>query len=101
MSSNGDKKIERVGNLNYPQTAMTQKLYGKLQMTVSVKADGSIESIRIHQSSGHRILDESARRIVQLAAPFPVFSEDIRQDTDVLSITRTWTFSKDDQLSTE
>lgn len=95
------QKIERVGNLNYPQTARIQKLYGKLQMTVSVKADGSIESIRIHQSSGHRLLDESARRIVQLAAPFPAFPEDIRQDTDVLSITRTWTFTREDQLSTE
>lgn len=95
------QQIEKVGNLNYPQTAKTQKLYGKLQMTVSIKANGSIENIRIHQSSGHRLLDESARRIVQLAAPFPVFPADIRQDTDVLSITRTWTFTRDDQLSTE
>lgn len=95
------QKIERVGNLNYPQAARTQKLYGQLQMTVSIKADGSIEDIRIHRSSGHTLLDESARRIVQLAAPFPVFTEDIRQDTDVLSITRTWNFTRDDQLSTE
>jgi periplasmic protein TonB len=95
------QKIERVGNLNYPQAARTQKLYGQLQMTVSIKADGTIENIHIHRSSGHRLLDESARRIVQLAAPFPVFSEDIRHDTDVLSITRTWTFTRDDQLSTE
>ncbi|MFQ6333938.1 energy transducer TonB [Methylophilus sp. 3sh_L] len=95
------QKIERVGNLNYPQAARTQKLYGQLQMTVSIKADGTIENIHIHRSSGHRLLDDSARRIVQLAAPFPVFTEDIRQDTDVLSITRTWTFTRDDQLSTE
>ena len=95
------QKIERVGNLNYPQAARTQKMYGQLQMTVSVRADGSIENITIHRSSGYRLLDESARRIVQLAAPFPVFTEDIRQDTDVLSITRTWTFTRDDQLSTE
>jgi periplasmic protein TonB len=95
------QKIENVGNLNYPQTARTQKIYGKLQMTVSIRADGSIESIQIQQSSGHKILDESAQRIVQLAAPFPVFPEDIRQDTDVLSITRTWTFTREDQLSTE
>lgn len=95
------QKIERVGNLNYPQAARTQKLYGKLQLTVSIKADGHIESIRVQQSSGHRLLDDAARRIVQMAAPFPVFSEDIRQDTDVLSITRTWTFTREDQLSTE
>lgn len=95
------QKIERVGNLNYPEAARTQKLYGKLQLTVSIRANGSIESIKIQQSSGQRLLDDSARRIVQLAAPFPVFPEDISQDTDVLSITRTWTFSKEDQLSTE
>lgn len=95
------QKIEQVGNLNYPEAARAQRLYGSLQLTVSIRADGSIESIKIHHSSGKRLLDESARRIVQLAAPFPVFPEDIRQDTDVLSITRTWTFSKEDQLSTE
>lgn len=95
------QKIERVGNLNYPQTARTQKLYGQLQLTVAIRADGSIESIRVQRSSGHRLLDDAARRIVQLAAPFPVFPDDIRQDTDVLSITRTWTFSREDQLSTE
>ncbi|HSH86924.1 MAG: TonB family protein [Methylophilus sp.] len=95
------QKIEQVGNLNYPEAARTQKLYGKLQLTVAIRADGSIESIKIQQSSGKRLLDESARRIVQLAAPFPAFPENIRKDTDVLSITRTWTFSKEDQLSTE
>lgn len=95
------QKVEHVGNLNYPQTARTQKLYGQLQLTVSIRADGSIESIHVQQSSGHKLLDESARRIVQLAAPFPAFPDDIRQDTDVLSITRTWTFSREDQLSTE
>lgn len=95
------QQIERVGNLNYPQTARTQKLYGQLQLTVSIRADGNIESIRVQQSSGHKLLDDAARRIVQLAAPFPVFPDDIRQDTDVLSITRTWTFSREDQLFTE
>jgi periplasmic protein TonB len=95
------QKIEQVGNLNYPEAARTQKLYGQLLLTVSIRADGSIENIKIVQSSGKRLLDESARRILQLAAPFPPFPEDIRRDHDVLSITRTWTFSKEHQLSTE
>ncbi len=95
------QKIEQVGNLNYPEAARTQRLYGKLQLTVAIRADGSIENIKIQQSSGQRLLDDSARRIVQMAAPFPAFPENIRKDTDVLSITRTWTFSKEDQLSTE
>lgn len=95
------QQVERVGNLNYPQAAKTQKLYGKLQMTVSIKADGSIEEVRIQHSSGHKLLDESARRIVQLAAPFPVFTPEMRKDTDILSITRTWAFTKEDSLQTQ
>ncbi|MDP8567945.1 energy transducer TonB [Methylophilus aquaticus] len=95
------QQVERVGNLNYPQAAKAQKLYGQLQMTVSIKADGSIEEVRIQHSSGHKLLDESARRIVQLAAPFPVFTPEMRKDTDILSITRTWAFTQEDSLQTQ
>lgn len=95
------QNIERVGNLNYPQSAKIQKLYGRLQMTVAIKADGSIESIHIHQSSGHKLLDEAAKRIVQMAAPFPPFPAEIRRDTDILNITRTWIFTRENQLATE
>ncbi len=95
------QQVERVGNLNYPQAAKAQKLYGQLQMTVSIKADGSIEEVRIQHSSGHKLLDESAKRIVQLAAPFPVFTPEMRKDTDILSITRTWAFTQEDSLQTQ
>lgn len=95
------QQVERVGNLNYPQAAKLQKLYGQLQMTVSIKADGSIEEVRIQRSSGHKLLDESAKRIVQLAAPFPVFNQEMRKDTDILSITRTWSFTQEDALKTQ
>lgn len=95
------QKIQRVGNNNYPQAAKAQGLYGQLQMTVSIRADGSIEQVTINHSSGHKLLDESAKRIVQLAAPFDVFDADMRRDTDVLSITRTWTFTREDALLTE
>ena len=94
-------KVERVGTLNYPQAARDQKIYGRLQMTVSIKADGTVDNIEINQSSGHRVLDEAARRIVQLAAPYAAFPGNISQDTDILSITRTWTFTRSDQLYTE
>jgi protein TonB len=94
-------KIERVGELNYPQAARDQKIYGRLLVTVSIKADGSLEKIEVNRSSGNRILDEAARHIVSLAAPFAPFSADISQDTDILSITRTWTFTRSDQLVTE
>ncbi len=95
------QKVERVGNLNYPEAAKEQKIYGQLRMTVSIKADGSLEKIDINQSSGHQILDAAARRIVELAAPYAPFPEDIRKDTDILSITRTWTFTRQDSLASD
>ncbi len=94
-------KVERVGTLNYPQAARDQKIYGSLQLTVSIKADGTVENIEINRSSGQKILDEAALRIVRLGAPYSAFPDDISRDTDVLSITRTWTFTRSDQFSPE
>lgn len=94
-------KVERVGNLNYPEAARQQKIYGSLQLTVSIRADGSVESIEITRSSGHKVLDEAARRIVELAAPYSPLPPDIRKDTDILGITRTWTFTRADRLTSE
>ena len=93
-------KVERIGNLNYPEAARKEKLYGNLQLTVGIRADGSLESIEINRSSGKKILDEAAINIVKLAgqngfAPFP---PDISQDTDILHITRTWVFASTDML---
>lgn len=94
------QKVEKIGNLNYPEAAKEQKLYGQLLLTVLIKADGSIENIKIDRSSGHKILDEAAKKIVELGAPFAQFPDDIRKDTDILSITRTWTFTREDNLTT-
>ncbi len=96
-------KVERIGNLNYPEAARREGLYGKLQLTVGIKSDGSLESIEINRSSGRKILDEAAMRIVHLAgqngfAPFP---PDISRDTDILHITRTWVFTRSDELASE
>jgi len=94
-------KVERIGNLNYPQQARNQKIYGKLTLTVAIRADGSVESVEINRSSGQRILDAAAMRIVKLAAPYAAFPPDIRKETDVLSITRTWQFTSNDHLESE
>jgi protein TonB len=94
-------KVERIGNLNYPEIARRQKIYGSLTLTVSIRADGSVESIEINRPSGQRILDASAIRIVKLAAPYAPFPPDIRKDTDILSITRTWTFTTTDKLESQ
>jgi protein TonB len=91
-------KIERVGNLNYPQEAKARKIYGSLQLTVAIKADGEVESVEVNRSSGHKVLDQAAIRIVRLASPFDRFPGNIRADTDILHITRTWTFTRGDQV---
>jgi len=94
-------KIERIGELNYPQAARERRIYGSLVVTVSIKADGSLEGVDINRSSGEKILDQAALRIVHLAAPYAPFSADIAKDTDVLSITRTWLFTRADQFVSE
>ena len=94
-------KVERVGEMNYPQAARDQKVYGSLVVTVSIKADGSLDRVEINRPSGVRLLDEAALRIVRLAAPFAAFPADIAKDTDILSITRTWMFTRSDQFVSE
>lgn len=94
-------KVERIGNLNYPEQARRQKLFGKLQLSVSILKDGSVENIEVSKSSGHRILDAAAMRIVKLAAPYAPLPPDIRKDTDILTITRTWMFTSSDRLESE
>lgn len=94
------QKVEKYGNLNYPEAARDLKLYGQLQMTVSIRADGSIENIELNRSSGHKVLDEAAKHIVERAAPYARFPDDVRKEIDILSITRTWTFTKEDSIAT-
>jgi periplasmic protein TonB len=95
------QKVETLGNMNYPEEAREKKFSGQLRMTVSLKPDGRIDNIEINQSSGFKILDEAAKKIVELGAPYAPFPEDIRKEVDILSITRTWTFSKDETLSSQ
>lgn len=92
-------KIERVGTLNYPEAARG-RVYGSLLLSVVIRADGSVARIEVQRSSGHPLLDEAAIRIVELAAPFAPFPPDIRVDTDMIDITRTWTFTNANQLRT-
>ena len=93
-------KVERVGTLNYPEAARG-KLYGSLILTVSIRSDGTVASVEINRSSGHKVLDDAARRIVAMAAPFAAFPPAIRHDTDVLVITRSWNFTQRDSLETK
>lgn len=92
------RKVERVGNLNYPDEAKRRKLYGNLVMHVSLRPDGSVKAINIRKSSGHKLLDDAAMRIVKLSAPFAPFPSEIRKETDIIDIIRTWQFRSNDQL---
>jgi protein TonB len=93
-------KVERVGTLNYPAEARG-KHYGNLRLTVTIRADGSVESIELDRSSGLKVLDAAAFKIVRMASPFAAFPADIRRDTDLLVITRTWFFGQGDQIWTQ
>ena len=92
-------KVERIGNLNYPDEARRRQLSGKLQLDVALKPDGSIYRIKVRRSSGKRVLDDAAIRIVKLAAPFSKFPESFRDEVDVLHIERTWQFLSNNRLA--
>ncbi len=92
-------KVERVGTLNYPEAAKG-KLYGTLVLSLTIKSDGSVDKVEVNRSSGHKILDDAARRIVVMAGPYAAFPPDIRRDTDILEITRSWSFTNSNVLET-
>jgi protein TonB len=93
-------KVERIGTLNYPDQARG-KVYGNLVLTVILLADGTVERVDINRSSGHAVLDNAARRIVQMGGPYAPFPPDIRRDTDILEITRTWFFTREDTVKSQ
>jgi len=91
------QKIERIGNLNYPEGARG-RIYGSLRLTVSINSDGTLAAMDLERSSGYKILDAAAEQIVRLAAPYAKFPPDIRKETDILVITRTWHFARGDRV---
>ena len=86
------RKVEQVGNLNYPEEAERRGLAGDLLLDVAIRPDGTVEEITLRRSSGEHVLDDAAVRIVEIAAPFGAFPEDIAEDVDILHIERTWIF---------
>jgi protein TonB len=87
-------KVERIGNLNYPEEARRRFVSGNLVLDVALNSDGTIYNVSVRRSSGHRLLDDAAVRIVELAAPFAPFPPEIRAESDVIHITRTWKFNE-------
>ena len=91
-------KVEKFGNLNYPDEARRRNLSGNLIMEVALRDTGQLESIRILNSSGHKILDDAAIRIVKLAAPYSQVPREVMEGRKVLRIVRTWSFTTDNEL---
>lgn len=86
------RKVERIGQLNYPRQARAEGITGSLRLRVAIAADGALQDVRVLETSGHELLDQAALRIVRLAAPYAPFSPAMRETTDTLEIERTWRF---------
>ncbi|MEG3193040.1 energy transducer TonB [Lysobacter sp. D1-1-M9] len=93
-------RVERVGNLNYPDEARRRRLAGQVVISVAIRRDGSVENAQIVRSSGIALLDASALRIARLAEPYPPLPE-TQDDPDILHVTRTWSFLAGGELVDE
>ena len=95
-----ENKVERMGNRNYPEAASKKNFSATLTMDVGINADGSIYSIRINKPSGIPELDEAAKNIVRMSAPFAPLPQDLLKELNVLVITRVWKFSDESGITT-
>ena len=93
-------KVERVGKLNYPHEARQKNFSGALLLSVGINRDGTIYSLKVHRSSGHKVLDDAAVRIVRLAGPYAPFPQALAEEAEILVITRTWKFFDNDRMIT-
>src|SRR5690606_4490995 len=84
-------RVERIGNLNYPDEARRRRLSGQVVISVAIRRDGSVERAEVVDSSGQPLLDQAALRIVRLAEPYPALPV-TGEDVDILHVTRTWQF---------
>lgn len=88
------RKVEQVGNINYPEQARQKKLFGNLRLLVVIQPNGALERVEVLKSSGHKVLDDAARRIVRIAAPYEPFPAELRKQADRVEIIRTWKFER-------
>ena len=93
------KKVEAVGNANYPAQAKAKDLSGTLILTVEINRNGTIASVIVNNPSRHKILNDSAIRFVRDASPFDSFPDEINPKTDILVITRAFHFLNNNRLS--
>lgn len=90
--------VERIGNANYPRSARADRLSGDVRLLTRINPDGSLQEVRLLDSSGHNVLDQAAQTIIELAAPFPPFPQAMRASFDVLEVIRTLRFEVDGEV---
>lgn len=93
-------RVERIGNLNYPDEARRRRLQGQVVISVAIRRNGTVERADIVQSSGTPLLDASALRIAKLAEPYPPLPK-TEDNPDILHVTRTWNFLPEGTLVDE
>ena len=96
---NWRRRIEAIGNINYPKEARREQIYGSLRLLVALLPNGEVKRIRVMKSSQHKVLDQAAIEIVELAAPFQPFPQAMRDEVDILEIIRTWQFHEGNALT--
>lgn len=94
------QKVERIGTYNYPPEARG-KVYGALVLAVTLDREGHVVEVTIERSSGKKILDDAAKRIVRMGSPYGPLPAAIRQQYDNLVIIRTWSFTQGETLETK
>ena len=94
------KKVERMGSMNYPEAAIINNSFNSLVMKVTINSNGLINKIIIIKSSGSEELDIAAAEIVRNGSPYAPFSEQMKREVDQVNITRIWKFIVDQNFST-
>ena len=91
------RAIEDKGTEHFPQ-AGGKKLYGELTMLVTVNFDGRVLATEVVDSSGNATLDRRAEMIARSAAPFGVFSDEMRHKADQILVVSHFKFTRDETL---
>ena len=96
---NWRRRIEAIGNINYPEEARREQIYGSLRLLVALLPNGEVKRIQVMKPSQHKVLDQAAIEIVELAAPFQAFPQAMHDEVDILEIIRTWQFHEGNALT--
>ena len=66
-------------NLKYPANARRLKMQGEVRVSFLLNTDGSVENIKVIESSGFEILDEDAMKLIEkTASRFPKPTKSVR-----------------------